>query len=92
MTALPASQPQWAPGYRMEQLAAAFDRVMNPRDWKAPIRSVIPEAERDLVGQAVRWFTNTDPVFEPAPGQPDCLVVVALGYQLGLAQDDRADY
>ena len=92
MTEVQASQPPRAIGYRLAQLAAAFDRVMNPRDWKAPIRSVIPEAERDVVDQAVRWFTNTDPVFEPAPGRPDCLVVVALGYQLGLAQDDRADY
>lgn len=90
MTPLQAFQPLRVTGYRLEQLAKAFDRVMNPRDWKAPIRSVIAEEEREVVDQAVRWFTNTDPVFEPVPGRPDCLMVVALGYHLGLPQGDRA--
>ena len=87
MTPFQASHPKTATGYRVEQLAAAFDRVMNPRDWKAPIRSVIPETERSVVDQAVRWFTDTTPAFEPAPGQPDYLVVVSQGYRLGLAQE-----
>ena len=72
-------------GYRFEELAAAFDRVRDPRDWKAPIRSVIPAEERDVVEKAVRWFTGTTPAFEAAPGETDRLVVTAPGWREGAA-------
>ena len=75
--------PQRQTGYRLEQLAAAFDRVRNPRDWKAPIQAVIPVTERPVVEQAVRWFTDTAPEFAAAPGAMDLLVVKAPGYRLG---------
>jgi hypothetical protein len=81
MTASGAYNAEGSTGYRQEQLAAAFDRVMNPRDWQAPIRSVIPAAERHLVEQAVLWFTDTVPAFEPAPGETDLLVITAPGYR-----------
>jgi hypothetical protein len=42
MTAAPTAYPKDSTGYRMEQLASAFDRVRDARDWKAPIRAVIP--------------------------------------------------
>jgi hypothetical protein len=83
MTASVAYDPERSTGYRLEQLASAFDRVRNPRDWKAPIRAVIPVAERPVVEQAVLWFTDTVPVFAPAPGETDRLVVMAPGYRLG---------
>lgn len=85
MTASVAYDPKRSTGYRFEQLAAAFDRVRDPRDWKAPIRSVIPAEERDLVEKAVRWFTGTTPAFEAAPGETDRLVVWAPGYRDGPA-------
>jgi hypothetical protein len=72
-------------GYRFDQLAAVFDRVMNPRDWQAPICSVIPAVERELVETAVRCFTDTVPTFEPAPGTDDRLVITAAGYRQGKA-------
>jgi len=72
-------------GYRMEQLAAAFDRVRNPRDWKAPIRAVIPAAERPVVEKAVVWFTDTVPEFVADPEATERLVVSAPGYRLGPA-------
>lgn len=86
------SQSQWydpkrVTGYRLEQLAAAFDRVRHPQDWKAPIRAVIPARERVLIAMAVLWFTETVPEFEPAPGETDRLVVVAPGYRQGPAGD-----
>jgi hypothetical protein len=71
----------------MEQLASAFDRVRDSRDWKAPIRAVIPVEDRPVVEQAVLWFTETVPTFETAPGEPDQLVVRAMGYRLGPAGD-----
>lgn len=70
-------------GYRQEQLAAAFDRVRDPRDWQAPIRASIPADQRPVVDQAVRWFTDTAPVFRPVPGQEGTLLVRAGGYRLG---------
>lgn len=87
MTASLAYDPRRMTGYRLEQLAAAFDRIRDPRDWKAPIRAVIPALERPVVEKAVLWFTETVPVFEPAPGELDRLVVRAPGYRLGPAGD-----
>jgi hypothetical protein len=64
-------------------LASAFDRVMNPRDWKAPIRCVIPANERQLVEKAIHFFTESPAEFEVAPGTKDLLVVKAPGYRAG---------
>jgi len=75
--------PQMSTGYRLEQLAAAFDRVMHPRDWQAPIRSVIPAEERHLVEKAVLWFTDTTPEFKAVPGESDRLIITASGYRAG---------
>ena len=85
MTVSVAYDPERLTGYRLEQLATAFDRVRNPRDWKAPIRAVIPVAERPVVEKAVLWFTDTVPVFAAASGETDRLVVMAPGYRLGPA-------
>jgi len=37
-------------GFRQEELAAAFDRVRDPRDWQGPIEAEIPEGDRRLGG------------------------------------------
>ena len=86
MTSMEAHGPEGATGYRLDQLASAFDRVMNPRDWKAPIHSVIPAEERHLVEKAIHWFTNSHPEFEAAPGASDQLMVKAPGYRSGSAE------
>ena len=85
MTASVAYDPKRLTGYRLEELAAAFDRVRNARDWKAPIQAVIPAQQRPLVEKAVLWFTETEPRFEEIPGESDRLIVVAPGYRLGPA-------
>ena len=85
MTAVDPGCPRLSTGYRLEQLAAAFDRVRDSRDWKAPIRSVIPAEERPVVEQAVLWFTETVAAFEMDPVEPKRLVVTAMGYRLGPA-------
>lgn len=87
MTAAPTACPRHSTGYRMEQLASAFDRVRDSRDWKAPIRAVIPVEDRPVVEQAVLWFTETVPTFETDPVEPKRLVVTAKGYRLGPAGD-----
>jgi hypothetical protein len=83
MTASAGINPERPTGFRFHELAAAFDRVMDPRDWQAPIRSVIPATERQLVEKAVRCFTQTAATFEAAPGELDHLVITAPGYRLG---------
>ena len=90
MTPCVRYNPRHSTGFRLEQLASAFDRVRHPRDWKAPIRAVIPVADRPAVEEAVLWFTNTNPMFEAAPGATDHLVVTSLGYRLGTAGDPVA--
>jgi hypothetical protein len=89
MTASEAFTPEGSTGYRLDELAASFDRVMNPRDWQAPIRSVIAAAERQVVEQAVLWFTHTAAEFEPAPGDSGRLIITALGYRLGARRQER---
>ena len=85
MTASDTYDTKRVTGYRLEQLASAFDRVRDPRDWKAPIRAVIPVVERRIMEKAVLWFTETEPRFEEIPGESERLIVVAPGYRLGPA-------
>ncbi len=75
--------PDHSAGYGMEQLASAFDLVMDPRDWQGPIRAVIHESDRRVIEKAVLWFTETIPAFETAPGAEGRLLVTADGYRLG---------
>jgi hypothetical protein len=79
--------PRILTGYRMDQLATAFDRVRDPRDWKAPIEAMIPVSDRGVVEKAVLWFTNTVPTFAAAEATPDRLVVRAPGYRGGPVGD-----
>ncbi len=81
-------EPNVLTGSRMEQLATAFDRVRDPRDWKAPIESVIPASDRRVVECAVLWFTNTVPILAPADTSPTHLVVRAQGYRGGPVGDE----
>jgi hypothetical protein len=83
MTASLAYDPIRMTGFRLDQLAAAFDRVRDPRDWKAPIRAVIQEDQRPVVEQAIRWFTDTEPLFIGGPADASELVVLAPGYRHG---------
>lgn len=84
--------PKVLTGFRMEQLASAFDRVRDPRDWKAPIESVIPAVDRSVVEKAVLWFTNTVPTFAPADELPTHLVVRAHGYRGGPVGDESGQF
>jgi hypothetical protein len=90
MTGSMACTPERETGFRLDQLAAAFDRVRNLRDWKAPIEAVIPAADRAVVEQAIRWFTGTEAEFRSDGLGSGRLVVVALGYRLGQAADAAA--
>lgn len=76
------SDPARPSAYTHEQLAQAFDRVRDPRDWRGPVRAEIPIEMQALVAEAVIRFTATDPVFEPA-ARPELLLATAPGYLQG---------
>ncbi len=84
MTTSEMYDPRPTTGYRMDQLATAFDRVRDPHDWRGPIHAVIPVEDRLLVEQAVRWFTNTLPHFRTVPEAQDRLLVTSAGHRNGL--------
>ena len=86
-----ASEPLTVARYRMERLAAAFDRVMTSRDWKGPIHAVIALSEREVTEQAILTFTRTSPRFTVVAGDPHRLIVTALGYRLGEEQNQTPD-
>lgn len=75
--------PERTTGFRQDQLAAAFDRVRDPRDWQGPIEAEIPVGERLVVEKAVEWFTDTSPIFLVLPEASGRLMVRARGYRLG---------
>lgn len=75
--------PVGVTGRRQLHLVRAFERVRNPRDWKAPIQAVIPATERRVVQKAVIIFTGTWPQFKEVPGEPESLVVTSPGFTLG---------
>lgn len=85
MPALPGYAPERETGFRLDRLAAAFDRVRDPRDWQAPIAAVIAREERQVVEQAIRWFTATEAEFRPCGDRADSLAVHAPGYRQGRA-------
>ena len=72
-------------GYRLDQVAHAFDRVRNHHDWKAPIHTTINVADQMVVEIAIHWFTGTTAEFTPVPGSPGLLLVTAPGQRLGPA-------
>lgn len=87
MTASQAYNPLHETGFRLDQLAAAFDRVRDPRDWMAPVRAEIPAAARAVTEQAVLWFTDTLPEFDASQRHPGHLTVTAPGYRRGQDRD-----
>lgn len=83
MTSSEGHYPGRSTSDRLAELAAGFDRVRDPRDWKGPIRAVILATDRPLVEKAVLWFTNNRPTFRAVIGDADRLVVVGPGYRIG---------
>ena len=44
---------------KIEQYRKAFEKVQNPRDWKAPIDAVVPLTEADTTIEAIEFYTAT---------------------------------
>lgn len=89
MTASASYDPRRTTGFRLDQLAMAFDRVRNSRNWQAPVRAVISEEDRAVVELAVLWFTESIALFEPIAERPGYLTVAAPGFAIGTACPER---
>lgn len=65
--------------YSREQLKEAFDLVCNKDNWKYPIKSECRADQRDIVLQAVIFYTGGAPTFTPI-GNTDRFKVEGPGY------------
>lgn len=74
----------------LKKLEQAFDRVKDPRDWKAPIAANVLSSQLDITCEAIANFTATVARFRLA-GENDAgqLIyhVTAPGYRAGPAGD-----
>lgn len=79
--------------YTEPELHAAFDRVADPDDWRAPINAIVPEEELPVTLAAIEFFTATKGKAEPSKWEvvpPEgevkkCVRVTAAGYRNGPA-------
>lgn len=62
-----------------------FSLVSDKSDWKKPIDATIPVNLREVVSDAISFFTATEAVFEEV--DPNTLRVTAKGYRRGPAGD-----
>jgi hypothetical protein len=68
-------------------LKDAFDKVCDPKDWKAPIYKRIMRRDLDVTLAAIAFFTATSAeVVMDIPGRPDVLIE-SEGYRNGPAGD-----
>ena len=80
---------------RQAILAAAFDQISNPNDWRAPINALMTIHEYDSISlgvyvEAVKYFTGTEPNTYVADGfnertRQATYRIVSEGYRLGPA-------
>jgi hypothetical protein len=68
-----------------EQLEDAFNQVKTITHWKDPINSTCRVEDKDIISQAIRYFTGTEAEFgEPLFG---VVRVKAIGYRQGPCGD-----
>ena len=72
--------------YEHDVLDAAFKKVQNAKHWKDPIDAFIDEGDRDVVREAITYFTGTTAEFAPVTGTNQ-LRVRAIGYRMGPCGD-----
>ena len=66
-----------------EEMAAAFELISPEEHWKAAISAEIPEEMREVVTEAIAFYTASEAVF--ASAGPGKLYVTAIGYWAGPA-------
>ena len=68
-------------------LKNAFDKVKNNSDWKKPIRATIKIGDREIVAEAIYYYTSTNATFSSVPKNSKFIKVRAPGYRNGPAGD-----
>ena len=73
--------------YSIFQMVTAFDFICDQSDWKNEINCVIPANQKDLVKEAIWFYTATEAKFVPAGENQNgpLLTVSATGYHNGPA-------
>ena len=75
-------------GIRVGELRAAYDRIRNPVDWKAPIDAILRLDQVPIAQAAVEFFTATKLRITTSYAEPRNYVrVQAIGYRAGPAGD-----
>lgn len=74
-----AMNPETGTIYSRAELKAAFDLVCNKDNWKLPIKGRISTEKRDIVREAIIFYTGSVPTFTDSV-LPGNLVVRAKGY------------
>jgi hypothetical protein len=72
--------------YTEGELKLAFDCVANPRDWRAPVDAIVPNAPalKTAIEAAVMFYTATPAIFH-FTNRDGYVRVVAKGYRNGPA-------
>jgi hypothetical protein len=65
------------------KLNDAFDKVHNPKDWRAPIRAVVKKKDLATAIEAIEYFTATQVTVKPAG--KNIFRVSSVGYRMGPA-------
>jgi hypothetical protein len=68
--------------YPVEQMDKAFKLVQNKEHWKNPINAVIAAKDRDVVDEAIIYYTGSVGAFTPMKGGK--LRVRADGYYIAI--------
>lgn len=86
MTTQTPTTPRLFNGYTYEQLQAAFNQVANPDDWKDEILATMPGECVNLVVEAIKFFTATNPTVK-LNTETMTYIVHSIGYRAGPAGD-----
>ncbi len=73
-------------GFSYPQLKAAFDKLADPSDWRAPIYAVMPGELVSVAVAAIQFFTATEPDVQ-LDMQHMKYHVQSIGYRAGPAGD-----
>lgn len=73
-------------GYSVAVLEAAFEKVSDPEDWKAPIAASVPGELVSVVTAAIKFYTATVPTVSLDTRTMEYLIT-SEGYRMGPAGD-----
>jgi hypothetical protein len=71
-------------GFNHEELKKAFEKAINPEDWRAPIHKIIRREDLEVTIAAIEYYTGCEVrVWEPPIDGSPTVKVTADGYRNG---------